>query len=355
MRNNSLVRLCVVLLLGTTLSSPLRAAEPIAEEDIEEFLQGLVATFSPYRSGKHATATKFEAAGKTMRLTLEVDGDKPFFTNKVRYSHLQAHCDADGLNFPLINAGATVETLYVRPDGEELALITVDQKICEMPAMAVLLETQSVETLLRDFTPIVSPTNPNAPESLVSAQAEGKTLRYTYQVDTNVPFKLGVSRFELLEEFCSSEVVGPLIDTGATLEFLYIEPSGEELAIIVLNQEICETPAADVVLQSQSLESYLQELTEEEFPRQVNEKLTIVKAESTDTTLRYTVHVPPEGTIMLAPLRLHQTSTVCLSMLYGPLIKAGATIVFSYKQPEGKSLGSVTVDKPACEALPVAD
>jgi hypothetical protein len=241
MLNKPLTLICTVLLLGMSLSSSLNAAEVAddlttaieAIDDIEITLQGIAAAFTPARSEPGMMMAKAEARGSTLRLTYHVDADAHFFRANVRYSRLIIHCGADEPSRALIDAGATLEDLYVSADGDELMLVTVDQAVCDAGP-----SVQDVQDVLQDLAII-----PPAAENLVTVVAQkviGSTLRSTIHYTGEDPFPQVLVYIYYTQKICLSSLHRALAEDGATFEYLFLHPDGEALGGFAIKQADCE-------------------------------------------------------------------------------------------------------------------
>ena len=87
---------------------------------------------TPSRVDETTTLTRVEGDGTTLRYTYEVTVAVDALPMSMRIGLTQQNCTLAAMR-PVIEAGATLEHVYVRTDGTEWGTVTVDRGICESP------------------------------------------------------------------------------------------------------------------------------------------------------------------------------------------------------------------------------
>ena len=72
---------------------------------------------------------RIETSGQTLRYVYEISSDPEALSISMRTRLTQQNCTYDGLR-PVIEAGATLEHLYLRTNGSEVGTVTVTRQIC---------------------------------------------------------------------------------------------------------------------------------------------------------------------------------------------------------------------------------
>jgi hypothetical protein len=249
MLNNPLTRLCAAILLGAMIASPLQATEVTegiteaieASGDIEKTLQIMVSGMTtPRRVDQYTLITKVEAQGSTLRLTYQSEADTPFYRNRVRYTRLKIHCATDEPSRALINAGATLEDHFIRTDGEELLLVTVDRASCEAGSSA-----QDVQLVLQDMALDIPTSAPNSAVTVIAHDVVGSKLQTTIRYNKEGSLAHAQAYSFYAAQACRLALYRSLIEDGAAFEYVFVRPDGEDLGRFTIDDTACEEYAND--------------------------------------------------------------------------------------------------------------
>jgi hypothetical protein len=224
-------------ILSLGVSSSVLAGEALTTQEIQEELQKIADLSTGHQVSSHIFLTAGgTVAGKTLRSTFHVDAGIPLSLQSMRTFHAKGTCAIEQLH-PLFQAGAVMEFLYARPDGEELGLITVDQTVCETEGQHPMTQ---LEKLILQTTFRFSPARLNDNITSTMRDAAGTVLKATYQVDPDVLFSLERLHVDPLAEICDDIVMLMALKAGATIEFIYTRPDGEELGRTLLAEGGCD-------------------------------------------------------------------------------------------------------------------
>lgn len=101
-------------------------------QGLETTLRQMAAEVPSQKVDETTTLLRVEARDKTLRYVYRVDTDAQNLPESVRRGLINRNCTYEALA-PVIQAGATIEHFYGRPDGAELGTVTITQAICENP------------------------------------------------------------------------------------------------------------------------------------------------------------------------------------------------------------------------------
>lgn len=99
-------------------------------QGLEAVLNQMAAEVQSQKIDETTTLLRVEARTKTLRYVYRVDTNAQKLQTSVRRGLTEHNCTYEGL-VPFIQAGATIEHFYGRPDGTELGTVTITQTKCD--------------------------------------------------------------------------------------------------------------------------------------------------------------------------------------------------------------------------------
>jgi hypothetical protein len=360
MRNNSLMRLCAVILLSAIISSPLQAAGAESTQSVEERLQDLADQFSLGPTTGDEVTTSVEANGNTLRFNHRVKDEVPFSLLAKHRFLVKELCTGDAL-LNLFQEGAAFENFYSRPNGETLGVSTVSQTECEAHAAGEPVAIQALTTgyigrTLQNWAANRKRERVNEHYTIIGARARGTTLRTSYHFDGPFLFDLEEVFTGQVEQTLKEAGVRRFIEAGAVLEYFYSRPNGEVLGLVTIDQKMLEAYVEGRPLpggrglRSQDLKYHLQDLADR-FPLgPSSDDEAIVSAKVDGNVLLVSNHLREGVPINLASKQMAWAAALCKSDDYLELFKGGAAYEIVYARPDGDALGSFLVDLLTCEA-----
>lgn len=102
-----------------------------------------------------------------------------------------------------------------------------------------MLRSQGLEDTLRQMAAEVPSQRIDEVTTLLRVEGEGKTLRYLYEVSTDVRVIPISMRLATVQQNCTFEAMRPVIEAGATLEHVYRYHNGSEVGVITVTRQIC--------------------------------------------------------------------------------------------------------------------
>jgi len=101
------------------------------------------------------------------------------------------------------------------------------------------LRSQGVEKVLGQIAAEVPPQKVDETTDLLRVEGIGTTLRYTYEVSTNPAALPATLRTNLLQEICTREGLRPLIEAGATIDYVFDRTDGSEIGVVSVTRDMC--------------------------------------------------------------------------------------------------------------------
>ena len=104
----------------------------LTAQGLDATLRQIAAEVPPQQVDETTTLLRVEAEATTLRYIYRVDTDAQNLPESMRLGLTKRNCTSEAMA-PFIQAGATIEHFYGRPDGTELGTVTITQTICEAP------------------------------------------------------------------------------------------------------------------------------------------------------------------------------------------------------------------------------
>lgn len=104
----------------------------LTTQGLDATLRQMAAEVPSQQVDETTTLLRVEARATTLRYVYRVDTDAQNLPESVRRGLSKHNCTYEALA-PVIQAGATIEHFYGRPDGTELGTVTITQAICDNP------------------------------------------------------------------------------------------------------------------------------------------------------------------------------------------------------------------------------
>ena len=95
---------------------------------------------------------------------------------------------------------------------------------------------QALEQMAAELT---APLTVDEVTILVRMEADKKTLRYVYEISSNLETLSSSMRTGLVQHNCTYEALKPVIEAGATIEHLYLRSDGAEVGTVTVKREVC--------------------------------------------------------------------------------------------------------------------
>lgn len=122
---------------------------------------------------------------------------------------------------------------------EEMTNQMADDAANQSAMLAGMAKAQGVEATLQMIASQVPRQQIDETTTLVRVEADGRILRYVYEVAGQLdalPLNL---RVNLAQENCTNEVIRPIISAGASLQHRYIRTDQSEIGVVEVTPQIC--------------------------------------------------------------------------------------------------------------------
>ena len=103
----------------------------------------------------------------------------------------------------------------------------------------IMLRGQGIEETLRQMAAEVPSQRVDETTILMRVVAEGTTLRYVYEVSTNLDSLPSSMRTGLVQHNCTYQALSPAIEAGAIIEHVYRRTDGGEIGVVTVTRAIC--------------------------------------------------------------------------------------------------------------------
>lgn len=191
---------------------------------------------------------------------------------------------------------------------------------------------------------------------LTKMEAKGNVLHYRYDTSSSAATLSDSVRIDRYDMTCGPPKGYALVKAGAVFEYVYHRADGSVLGRVKITREDCDNwrasayPSTEFLLQSRGVEKALQSLAADPRIRmEDNGPVRMVSLEADGKILRYMLMVRGGPAPAKAVLQDSAIGSMCLSPEMRRLLKAGATIQFVYKKPDGEVLQLINVTEFACE------
>ena len=103
----------------------------------------------------------------------------------------------------------------------------------------MLLRSQGLEQPLAQMAVEVPSQRVDETTTLLRVQGDGATLRYLYEVMSDVDVLPMSMRAGLIQQNCTFEMLQPVLEAGTTIEHVYLRPDMSEIGTVIVTREIC--------------------------------------------------------------------------------------------------------------------
>lgn len=134
---------------------------------------------------------------------------------------------------------ATVTGKVIGREIDAMALRAKSDPVMQQVGVGFMLRNQGLESTLRQIAADVPSQQVDEMTTLVRAESDGTTLRYVYEVSTDISTLPESTRMGLLDHNCSYAAVRPLLTAGATFEHLYLHLDGSEIGTATVTRQLC--------------------------------------------------------------------------------------------------------------------
>ncbi len=144
---------------------------------------------------------------------------------------------------PLLSGGLGILSGFVMLAGgiflETYIEVVASRAIEKASEEGVFNKRFLVRTLEKSAKEVATPMTVDEVTTLLRVEADGRTLRYVYEISSD-PEILAVSmRTELVNQICTFQALRPVIEAGATIEYLYLRRDLSEVGTVTITREIC--------------------------------------------------------------------------------------------------------------------
>ncbi len=116
----------------------------IRANGLEAALHDMAATVPARKIDESTNLLRVEVDRTTFRYVYQIDTSAWTLTNAIRRGLIEHNCGLEVLA-KVLEAGATIEHHYIRPDGTQLGTVSVTQSICDSPKAAISYEPPEVD------------------------------------------------------------------------------------------------------------------------------------------------------------------------------------------------------------------
>lgn len=142
-----------------------------------------------------------------------------------------------GLVLLLTGASATA---FLKIEGERRIAVAQEDPAQQGAGVAFMIRSNGLEGALELLAAdMVTPAAVDEATTLEQVEARGTLLRYVYSVDTDAQALTMSMQNGLIEHNCVYAGMAPVLDAGATVEHVYLQPGGLEIGKVVVTREKC--------------------------------------------------------------------------------------------------------------------
>lgn len=109
----------------------------------------------------------------------------------------------------------------------------------QQASVDMMLRGQGLEATLRQMAAEVESRPVDEMTTLLRVEGDGTTLRYVYEVATDLAELPASVRTELVEQNCAYDALHALIEAGATVEHVYRASNGSEVGRVSVTRMLC--------------------------------------------------------------------------------------------------------------------
>jgi hypothetical protein len=123
---------------------------------------------------------------------------------------------------------------------ERRATVAQSDPAVQRVGVDLMIRSKGLDSTLRQLAQEVPiPDTIDDTTTLIRVEGNGSTLRYTYQVSTEVGDLPESYSAELVAQNCNFIAMRPVIDAGGGLQHVYLRKDGSEIGTVSVNKYIC--------------------------------------------------------------------------------------------------------------------
>ena len=138
----------------------------------------------------------------------------------------------------LLVAGGAMEA-FIQMETDRMVAAARKDPVMQRTSIDMMLRGQGLEETVRQLAAGVPSRRIDETTTLLRVLGDGTTLRYVYEVSTNLNALPMSLRQGLVRQNCNLEAIRPVIDAGATIEHFYQRPDGTRIGIVTVTRDIC--------------------------------------------------------------------------------------------------------------------
>jgi hypothetical protein len=140
--------------------------------------------------------------------------------------------------FVLLVAGVALGA-FIQVETNRMVAKTENDPAMQQAGIDIMLRGQGLEETLRQIAAEVPRQRIDEITTLLRVLGDGTTLRYIYEVSTNLDTLPMSMRMGLVQNNCTYEALRPVIEAGATVEHVYQRIDGSEIGVVTVASDIC--------------------------------------------------------------------------------------------------------------------
>lgn len=128
---------------------------------------------------------------------------------------------------------------FVRIETTRMAAEAENDPAMQRTAVDMMLRSRGMEKTLQQIAAEVLPQRVDETTKLLWVEGNGTTLRFGYEVSTNLDTLLVSLRPDIVQNNCALEGLRPLIEAGATIEHAFYRTDGGQIGVVSVTRDIC--------------------------------------------------------------------------------------------------------------------
>lgn len=140
--------------------------------------------------------------------------------------------------FVLLVAGGALGA-FIQVETNRMVAEAENDPARQRAGIDMMLRGQGLEETLRQIAAEVPSQRIDETTTLLRVLGDGTTLRYIYEVSTNLDALPMSMRMGLVQHNCTFEALRPVIEAGATVEHVYQRSDGGEIGVVTITRAIC--------------------------------------------------------------------------------------------------------------------
>jgi hypothetical protein len=138
----------------------------------------------------------------------------------------------------LLVAGGAMEA-FIQMETDHIVAAAKKDPVMQRTGIDMMLRGQGLEETVRQLAAGVPSRRIDETTTLLRVSGDGTTLRYVYEVSTNLNALPMSLRPGLVRLNCNLEALRPVIEAGATIEHFYQRPDGTRIGVVTVTRDTC--------------------------------------------------------------------------------------------------------------------